>query len=86
MVRLFGLTAGAKDVAQGLDTGVYVLPFHALASTLAGLTANSRSQLLPTANTSQLQFRGTSFGANASSLEIYTNSVIPTDPATLYAR
>jgi len=86
MVKQFGLTAANKDVAQGLDTGVYVIPFHALAGGLAGDPANSRSQLLPTVDASQLQIRGTSFGANASTLQIITNSVIPTDAATLYAR
>lgn len=86
MVKWFGLTASAKDVAQGLDTGVYVIPFHALAGGLAGDPANSRSQLLPTVDASQLQLRGTSFGSAVSTLEILTNSVIPTDAATLYSR
>lgn len=87
MQRWFGFTAAGKDTAQGLDTGVYVIPFHALASnSLAGDTANSRAQLLPTVDASQLQLRGTSFGADSSTLEIITNSVIPTDAATLYSR
>lgn len=86
MVKNFGLTAAAKDAAQGLDTGVYVIPFHALAGGMAGDPANSRSQLLPTVDASQLQLRGTSFGSAVSTLEILTNSVIPTDAATLYAR
>lgn len=86
MVKWFGLTAASKDVAQGIDTGVYVLPFHALAGGLAGNPANSRSQLLPTVDGSQLQIRGTSFGSASSTLEILTNSVIPTDAATLYSR
>ena len=86
MAQRFGLTAAAKDVAQGLDTGVYVLPFHALTTTIAGDAGASRAQLLPTVDASQLQLRGTSFGAGASTLEIHTGSVVPTDPATLYAR
>jgi hypothetical protein len=86
MVKQFGLTAATKDVAQGLDTGVYVIPFHSLAGGMAGDPANSRSQLLPTVDASQLQIRGSSFGSAVSTLEIITNSVIPTDAATLYQR
>lgn len=86
MVKQYGLVAASKDVAQGLDTGVYVVPFHSLAGGMAGDPANSRSQLLPTVDGSQLQLRGTSFGSAVSTLEILTNSVIPTDAATLYSR
>lgn len=86
MAKQFNFTAASKDVAQGLDTGVYVIPFHALAGGVAGDPSNSRSQLLPTVDASQLQIRGTQFGANASTLQILTNSIIPTDAATLYAR
>lgn len=86
MSKQYNFTAASKDVAQGLDTGVYVIPFHALAGGVAGDPANSRSQYLPTIDASQLQIRGTQFGANASTLQILTNSVIPTDAATLYAR
>lgn len=86
MTKWYGFDAASKDVAKGLDTGVYVIPFHALAGGIAGSLSNSRSQLLPTIDGSQLQLRGTSFGANTSTLEIMTNSVIPTDAATLYSR
>lgn len=86
MSKWYGFSAASKDVAQGLDTGVYVIPFHALAGGMAGDTNNSRSQLLPTVDASQLQLRGTSFGSASSTLEILTNSVIPTDAATLYSR
>lgn len=86
MVKNYGLSASAKDVAQGLDTGVYVIPFHSLAGGMAGDPSNSRSQLLPTVDASQLQLRGTSFGSAVSTLEILTNSVIPSDAATLYSR
>lgn len=87
MTKWFGFTSATKDTPQGLDTGVYVIPFHCLASnSLGGDTGNSRSQLLPTVDASQLQLRGTSFGSASSTLEILTNSVIPTDAATLYSR
>jgi len=87
MVKAYGFTAAAKDVAQGLDTGVYVIPFHNLfGNNIAGIEGNSRSQYLATVDASQLQGRFTSFGANASTLEIITESVIPEDASVLYAK
>jgi len=86
MSNWFQCQAAAKDVANGLDTGVYVLPFHVLAGHSAGAVNNSRVQYLPTLDASQLQLRGTSFGANASTLEIITNSVIPTSSAVLFGK
>lgn len=86
MTRWYGFDSAAKDVAKGLDTGVYVIPFHALAGGLAGDPNNSRAQLLPTLDASLLQLRGTSFGSAISTLEIITNSVIPTSSAALYAK
>ena len=85
MIRTYGFTASAKDAALGLDTGVYVIPFHALAGGLAGDPANSRSQLLPTLDASQLQLRST-FGSAASTLEIMTNAVIPTSSQVIYSK
>lgn len=86
MAKNYGLTAVGKDVAQGLDTGVYVVPFHALPGGMAGDPANSRSQYLPTLDASQLQLRGTAFGSAASTLEILTNSVIPTTARDIYSK
>lgn len=85
MCKWYGFQAASKDVANGLDTGVYVLPFHVLAGTRAGDANNRRTQLLPTLDASQLQIRGTSFGSAVSTLEILTNSVIPTSSAALFA-
>lgn len=88
MSKWLNVSAKTKDsaTAVSLDTGVYVIPFHALAGGFLGDPANSRAQYLPTVDASQLQIRGTSFGANVSTLEIYTNSVIPSDAASLYSR
>lgn len=83
MRQTYGLTA-AENAKQGLDSGVYVLPYHALVGSLAGDPANSRSQYLPTLDASQLQVRGISYGANASTLECLTNSVIPVSTADIY--
>lgn len=91
MSKVYGANGGAsKDVKGGLDTGVYVIPFFALAEGQAIANAR-RSQYLPTLDASQLQLRGTSWGAGASTLEIMTNSVVPVSPgggsssAALYA-
>ena len=86
MRQQFGLTATAADAANGLDTGVYVLPFDALVGSVSGDPANSRSQYLPTLDSSQLQIRGTSFGAAASTLEVLTNSIIPTSSSDIYSK
>lgn len=69
------------DAAGTLDTGVYVIPFFALAEGAAIANAR-RSQYLPTLDASLLQLRGTSWGATASTLEIITNSVQPINPAS----
>lgn len=83
MTEWYGFTATTKDVAQGLDTGVYVLPFFALASTMAGSGAKM-SQALATNDATLLQLRGTSFGSASSTLEIITGSVVPASQATLF--
>lgn len=76
MSRIYSLTSSSMDVAGGLDTGVFVIPFFALAEGKAIANAR-RSQYLPTLDSSSLQIRGTSWGASASTLEIITNSVQP---------
>lgn len=86
MRQQFGLAATALDAANGLDTGVFVLPFDALVGSTSGDPANSRSQYLPTLDSSQLQIRGMSFGATASTLEILSNSVIPRTSADIYSK
>lgn len=86
MRTMFGLDATGANVAKGLDTGVYVIPFDAFVGSLSGDPANSRSQYLPTLDSSQLQLRGQSFGANTSTVEILTNSVIPRTSADVYSK
>ena len=76
MIEWFGLTAASKDVANGLDSGVYVLPWHVMVGSQSGDPANSRSQLLPSLNASLLQLWST-WGSAVSTLETLTNSVIP---------
>jgi hypothetical protein len=84
--RWFGWSGTTKDATNALDTGVYCLPFYAMGAGRASNGENTRAQLLPTLDSSLVQLRGTSWGANASTLEIITGSVIPTDAGTLYAK
>lgn len=87
MVKCYGFSAASKDIAQGLDTGVYVIPFHNLpGNNLAGDASNSRSQYLATVDASQLQIRGTSWGSAVSTLEVMTESVVPEDASVLYSK
>ena len=80
------MSATGANVAKGLDTGVYVIPFDAFVGSVSGDPANSRSQYLPTLDSSQLQLRGQSFGAATSTVEILTNSVIPRSSADVYSK
>lgn len=86
MSRWYGLSNATKDGINGLDTGVYVLPYHALLGSLAGDPANTRAQLLPTLSATLLQFRAQDFGSAASRLEILTQAVSTTDAATLFGK
>lgn len=86
MSRWFGLGAATKDVVNGLDTGVYVIPYHTLLGSAAGDPNNTRAQLLPTLNATLLQFRFQEFGSAASRVEILTQAVTTTDAAYLYSK
>lgn len=83
MAKWYQFTTFSKDAAGGLDTGVYVLPFYAMASNAIASDLLPRNQYLPTLDASQLQLRGTSWGSASSTLEIITNSVIPRSAANL---
>lgn len=83
MAKWYNFTASSKDVVGGLDTGVYVIPWFALASNAVASDLLPRNQYLPTLDASQLQIRGTSWGSAVSTLEIMTNSVIPRSAANL---
>ena len=85
MVKWYGFDATAKDAAKGLDTGVYAIPFFALASNDQANDQQPRNQYLPTLDASQLQIRGTAWGSAVSTLEIITHSVIPITASSLLA-
>lgn len=84
LVRWYGLQAAALDSAGGLDTGVYVLPFHLLAGGLAGLPSNSNSQYLATLDATLLQLKGYAWGASISQLAVLTQAVSSPNPAFIY--
>jgi hypothetical protein len=81
----YGYTSATRDVANGLDTGVR--PFHYFLSSAGKVrSSDTREQFLPTLDTTLLQYRGTSFGAGISTLQIFTNEIKPTSSAALYQR
>ena len=76
-------TASTLDSANGLDTGVYAVNFGDNTGGFARPDTN-RDQFLPTLDSTLLQLRSTSFGSNASTLEVITMAVKPTSAAALY--
>lgn len=86
MARIYGYSASALDSAGGLDTGVYVFPFHALAGGLAGDPMNSRAQLLATLDATLLQFKGYGFGSGISTMTVLTQAVASDNAAFIYSK
>lgn len=81
----YGYDVSGKDAYKSLDTGVR--PFHYwLASDGKVRCSAAREQFLPTLDTTLLQYRGTSFGAGMSTLQIYTCEIKPTSSSALYQR
>jgi hypothetical protein len=84
MSAAYGYTGASADTAGGLDTGVRA--FHYLIASDGRVRSSSaREQFLPTLDTTLMQYRGTSFGANISQLQIYTCEIKPTSSQALYA-
>lgn len=86
MVRQYGYDAAALDAAGGLDTGVYVIPFHVLAGGMAGDPGNSHAQYLATLDATLLQLKGYSWGASISQLAILTQAIASDNPAFIYSK
>jgi hypothetical protein len=84
MASNFGLNTAAVEQAGGLDNGVYILT--ELNNQRGKILADSpRDNWLPTLDTSSFQIHGTSFGANASTLEVITNEIKPVSSDALYS-
>jgi hypothetical protein len=79
----YGAVAAAQDTAQGQDRGVW--PFvQFLAPGQAAIRGDgSRNQYLPTLDATLIQIRGTSWGTTGT-LQVITNSIVPTSAAALY--
>ncbi len=86
IAKWYGLGAATKDVANGLDTGVYVLPYHALLNGIAGDWNNTRAQFLPTITGTLLQFVARDFGSAVSTMEIFTQTVSTASPQVLFGK
>lgn len=82
--KMFRLPSNTKDAPGGLDTGVYVLPFYAMAGGTPGDPRQPNSQVLPTLDASTVALNGQAWGAGASTLEVITNAVIPASASTFY--
>jgi hypothetical protein len=86
MSRWYGLGAATKDIAGGLDTGVYAIPYHALLNGVSGDANNTRAQLLPTITGTLLQMVARDFGSAASTLQIFTQTVSTASPQVLFGK
>ncbi len=84
MIRQYGLEAAAKDAANGLDSGVYNIPFHLYAGGLNGDPSNARSQLLATLDATQLQFKGYGWGAGVSGGQLTIISLAISSPNSAF--
>lgn len=86
MARWFQYGAATLDAVGGLDTGVYVIPFHLLAGGVASDPGNSRAQLLPTEDGTLLQFQMNDVGATGSSLQVLTQGIASPDPRLVFSK
>lgn len=82
MGDIYGLTGQTKDVASGLDTGVYV--WYDLASQpMRATNWTDANQFLATVASSKIQLVG-AFGGGASSLTVLQRTIKPSSGAALY--
>jgi hypothetical protein len=80
----FGATAGTKDTANNLDTGVYVL--SDFIEQHGNVQVDSpRDQFLVTLDSTLWQHEGANFGNNANNLFVLTNEIKPIEAAALYS-
>lgn len=82
MANVYNLR-GTKDTANGLRTGVYVVPWRLLAGN-AGVVGLSNAQYLTTATSTTIDFVGQSYGA-AGTLQILTDGISTPDAGFVYS-
>jgi len=80
----YGGTAGTKDTAGQLDTGVYVVSDF-MAQHDKVTVDGPRDQYLVTLDSTLLQHEASNFGVTASILKVLTNEIKPIEPAALYS-
>lgn len=80
----FGIEGSTRDVANGLDTGVYVW-YDLNGQTGHNDNFGSADQYLATVASTKLQLQG-NWGANASSLTVLQRTIKPSSGAALYGR
>jgi hypothetical protein len=79
-----GATAGTKDTASNLDTGVYVLSdFMAQHGDVQ--VDGPRDQYLVTLDSTLLQFEAANYSAAAQTLNVLTNEIKPISASALYS-
>lgn len=84
--RWYNYGASAKDVVNGLDTGVYVLPFDLLLGSLAGDPANTRAQLLATLDATLLQLKSYSNGTAGDVITTIVQSLAADNSAYIFSK
>ncbi len=80
----YGAVAAAQNTAQGQDAGVWPWTQFLQNGQQGIRSSDPRSQYLPTLDATLLQVRGTSWGTTGT-LQVLTNSIVPTNAAALYA-
>lgn len=80
----YGYTTGAVETAGGLDTGVRAY-YQFMDQRGKVLVDGPRDQYLPTIDATLMQWRATSFGASASTLEVISNEIKPISGMALYS-
>ncbi|WGH21157.1 major capsid protein [Microbacterium phage Bee17] len=84
--RWYNYTATALDATNGLDTGVFVFPFHLLAGGVVGDPNNSHAQWLATLDATLLQFKGYSWGASIGTLAVLTQAISSPSAQYIYSK
>jgi hypothetical protein len=84
MARWFNLQASSFDVANGLEQGVYSLPYHVFAGGDSGSPENSRAQLLWTEDSTLIQHKFNDFAANIGQLQLLTQQISTPNAGEIY--
>lgn len=84
LAHSYGTSAGTKDTAGQLDTGVYVLNDFIMQHGSVEVDT-PRDQYLPTLDSTLWQWEGNLFGANANTCFVLSNEIKPSSASALYS-